>query len=113
MNYLDFLRAICEGDLAKVKKVYRKSFPLNCNVSYACGSTHIMALPLITALSKGYYDIAEYLIAKGADPDAFCRHWQKTPRDFMPLDFFLPGGPKYRDVVIDFSKKSGRENLTK
>ena len=105
MDYFDFLRAICSGDLAKVKRVYRKTFPLNCKVTYACGSTHVIALPLITALTSGYYDIAQYLIARGADPDAFCRRRQKTPRDFMPLDFFSPGGPKYKDIVIDFLQK--------
>lgn len=44
-------------------------------------------LPLIIALKKGHYKLAEYLIENGANLDIVCKKYNKTPRDFMPENF--------------------------
>ena len=104
MDALDFFRAVDAGNLNYVKRVYEAregKVPLNNNITYACGATWILPLPLVIAFQKGYYDIARFLLEKGADLDAFCRKSHATPRDFMPKDF-LAAGHEDRDVVRDF-----------
>ena len=87
MDPLDFFREVSSGNLEGVKNTFKDEIPLNTNITYAAGATWIIPLPLVTAFQRGYYDIARFLIEKGADPDAFCRKNQKTPRDFMPENF--------------------------
>lgn len=88
-NYLDFYRAVGAGDLKKIKEFYDNggTIALNKNLSYACGATWIIPLPLVVALQKKYYDIARILIEKGADLDAYCKKYNITPRELMPEDF--------------------------
>lgn len=101
MDVMNFFRAVGSGNLNEVKDFYEKDgkVPLNKNITYACGATWIIPLPLVTAFQKGYYDIAKFLMEKGADLDAFCRNTNKTPRDFMPKDFLAN---KEMNVVDDF-----------
>ena len=47
----------------------------------------VVPLPLVIALEKGHYDLAEYLIRIGADLDAVCKKCNKTPRELIPDDF--------------------------
>lgn len=88
-NYLDFYRAVGAGDLKKIKEFYDNggTIALNKNLSYACGATWIIPLPLVVAFQKKYYDIARILIEKGADLDAYCKKYNITPRELMPEDF--------------------------
>ena len=107
MNVLDFFRAVSEGNLKNVKSIYDKldgKAPLNKNLTYACGATWIIPLPLVTAFQRGYYDIARFLIDKGADLDAVCQKSQKSPRDFMPNDFLVEK-EKNVDIDKDFFQK--------
>lgn len=107
MDVLDFLRAVSAGNLNYAKRVYEAregKVPLNRNITYACGATWIIALPLVTAFQKGYCDIARFLIEKGADLDAFCRKTGKTPRDFMPKGF-LAGESEPADMDKEFFRK--------
>ena len=113
MNILDFFRAVSDGNLQDVKNIYDElhgKVPLNKNITYACGATWIIPLPLITAFQKGYYDIARFLIEKGADLDAVCRKNNKTPRDFMPKDFLIKA-VKLMDIDKDFFQKIRVGNL--
>ena len=73
MDVMNFFRAVGSGNLNEVKDFYEKDgkVPLNKNITYACGATWIIPLPLVTAFQKGYYDIAKFLMEKGADLDAF------------------------------------------
>lgn len=90
MNVLDFFRAVSAGSLRNVERIYQEldgHVPLNKNITYACGATWVIALPLVTAFQRGYYDIARFLIEKGADLDAVCEKNHKSPRDFMPSGF--------------------------
>ena len=89
MDMLNFFRAVSEGNLNKVKEYFNNGGvpTLNKNITYACGSTWIIPLPLVTAFQKGYYDIAKFLIEKGADLDAYCKKNGITPREIMPKDF--------------------------
>ena len=102
MNYLDFFRVVSSGNFEKVKELYNDKIPLNHNISYACGATWIIPLPLVTAFQRGYYDIARFLIAKGADLDAVCQKNHKTARDFMPENFLLEQEKEQKDVIKDF-----------
>lgn len=107
MDILDFFRAVSAGSLRNVKSVYDKldgKVPLNKNLTYACGATWVIPLPLVTAFQRGYYDIARFLIEKGADLDAVCRKNNKTPRDFMPKDFLVKE-VKTVDIDKDFFQK--------
>ena len=104
---LDFFRAVSEGNLKNVKNIYDKldgKVPLNKNLTYACGATWIIPLPLVTAFQRGYYGIARFLIDKGADLDVICRKNQKSPRDFMPSDFLVEK-EKNVDIDKDFFQK--------
>ena len=106
MNALDFFRAVSDGNLENVKNIYKEldgKVSLNKNLTYACGATWVIPLPLVTAFQKGYYDIAKFLIEKGADLDAVCRKNQKSPRDFMPKDFLKKSEPM--DIDKDFFQK--------
>ena len=107
MNVLDFFRAVSAGSLKNVKNIYKEldgKVPLNKNLTYACGATWVIPLPLVTAFQRGYYDIARFLIDKGADLDAVCQKSQKSPRDFMPHDFLIEN-KKHDDIDKDFFQK--------
>ena len=47
----------------------------------------VAPLPLVIALRKGHYDLAEYLISIGADLDVVCKKCNKTPRELIPEEF--------------------------
>ena len=83
MNVLDFFSAVSKGDLEKVKEFYANGgkVDLNHNLTYACGATWLLPLPLVTAFQKGFDDIAKFLIKKGADLDAYCKKYNITPRE--------------------------------
>ena len=83
MNVLDFFSAVSEGDLEKVKEFYANGgkVDLNHNLTYACGATWLLPLPLVTAFQKGYDNIAKFLIEKGAEPDAYCKKNNITPKE--------------------------------
>lgn len=57
------LKAIDQGDLAKVRSLVENG--VNVNTCTIYGTT-----PLMFAASKGYYDIAKCLLENGADPQA-------------------------------------------
>lgn len=102
-NCLDFHRSVAAGDLRRIKEFYDRGgkTALNHNLTYACGATWIIPLPLVVAFQRGYHDIARLLIGKGADLDAYCRKNHVTPRELMPKDF-LSEDVKAPDVVKDF-----------
>lgn len=88
-NYLDFHRAVGAGNFRMIKEFFDNGgkIALNKNLTYACGATWIIPLPLVVAFQKEYYDIAKLLIEKGADLDAYCQKNGITPREIMPEDF--------------------------
>lgn len=102
-NQLDFHRSVAAGSFEQIKEFYDKGGKavLNRNLQYACGATWIIPLPLVVAFQRGYYDIARLLIEKGADPDAYCRKNNVTPRELMPRDF-LSADAKTHDIIRDF-----------
>ena len=102
-NQLDFHRLVAAGDFKKIKEFYDNGgkAALNQNLTYACGATWIIPLPLVVAFQRGYYDIARLLIEKGADLDAHCRKCNVTPRELMPKDFLQEDAGTH-DVVKDF-----------
>ena len=98
----DFFAAVERGDLAAVEAICRRRgrLPLNCNITYACGATFMLQLPLVTALQRGHYALARFLIAHGADLDARCRKCGRTPREFLTRDFDnLSGFDLVRDLL--------------
>ena len=102
-NCLDFHRSVAAGDFKRIKDFYGNGgqAALNHNLTYACGATWIIPLPLVVAFQRGYYDIARLLIEKGADPDAYCRKNNVTPRELMPKDF-LSEDAETPDIIKDF-----------
>ena len=88
-NYLDFHRTVGAGNFKRLKEFHDNggTAVLNKNLTYACGATWIIPLPLVVAFQRGYYDIARLLIEKGADLDAYCKKNDITPREIMPKDF--------------------------
>lgn len=100
----DFFAAVERGDLKTVEAIYRDrgKLPLNVNLTYACGATFLLQLPLVTALKRGHYALARVLIDCGADLDAKCRKCGKTPREFLPRDFDTASG---FDLVRDLLDK--------
>ena len=65
-NYLDFHRTVGAGNFKRLKEFYDNggTAVLNKNLTYACGATWIIPLPLVVAFQRGYYDIARLLIEK-------------------------------------------------
>ena len=75
-------------DVEEVKELFGDSeIDLNKNFTYACGATWILPLPLMVALKYRNYDVARFLMRKGASLDAFCKKMQKRPRDIAPDKF--------------------------
>ena len=105
-NYLDFHRTVGAGNFKRLKEFYDNggTAVLNKNLTYACGATWIIPLPLVVAFQRGYYDIARLLIEKGADLDAYCKKNDITPREIMPKDFDIIK-EKETDIVKDFFGK--------
>ena len=100
----DFHRSVGAGSFRRVKEFFDKNerVPgLNKNLQYAMGATWIIPLPLVVAFQNGYYDIARFLIANGADLDAYCYKNHVTPRELMPKDFVLEE-VKTPDIIKDF-----------
>lgn len=88
MNIIEFYNAISKGDLEKIKEANKqgKKFNLNNNMFYA--NQKAVPLPLIIALEKGHYELAKYLIDNGADLNIVCKCRNKTPKEYLPKDFF-------------------------
>ena len=84
-NQLDFHRSVAAGDFKRIKEFYDNGgeAALNQNLTYACGATWIIPLPLVAAFQRGYYDIARLLIEKGADLNAYCRKYDAYVKDLM------------------------------
>ena len=84
MTIIDFYNAISKGDIEKLKEANQqgKKFNLNNNMFYA--DQKVVPLPLIIALEKGHYELAEYLIENGADLDIVCKCRNKNPREYLP-----------------------------
>lgn len=90
MDILDFYNAVSSGNLEKIKQFQSEkngNLPLNKNITYACGATFILPLPLIVAFQHNRLDVAKFLIENGADLDTICKKYGKSPRELMPKDF--------------------------
>ena len=100
----DFFAAVERGDLAAVEAIRRRRghLPLNVNITYACGATFMLPLPLVTALKRGHYGVARFLIACGAELDVRCRKCGRTPRELLGADFDTVSG---FDLVRDLLDK--------
>ena len=100
MDLIKFFHTIspskCSVD--EIKEIFGDSkIDLNTNYIYSMGITWILPLPLIVALQYRNYEVAYFLMEKGAKLDAYCKKTKKTPREYVTEDF------------IKFCKEKGKE----
>ena len=84
MDLIKFYRTISRSKcgVEEIVELFGGSgIDLNRNYTYACGATWILPLPLVVALRYRNYEVARFLMEKGASLDAFCRKTQMRPRD--------------------------------
>ena len=79
----DFLTACKKNDAEAVKAHLDAGlhFSLNENINYAMPPGFLQPLPLAAAVKADAAECARLLVEHGADPDAFCRKNEKTPRE--------------------------------
>jgi hypothetical protein len=73
----------CERNDAEVVRAhFDAGYPLslNRNWTYSMPPGFLQALPLAAAVVANAAECVELLLEHGADPDAFCRKYEKTPR---------------------------------
>ena len=90
MDLIEFYRAISRRKcgVGEIAELFGDSkIDLNRNHTYACGATWILPLPLVVALQYRNYEVARFLMEKGASLDAFCRKTQMRPRDLAAEAF--------------------------
>jgi len=100
MDLIKFLRTLnaskCSVD--EIKEIFGDSkIDLNKNHTYSCGATWVLPLPLVVALQYRNYEVAYFLMEKGASLDAYCKKTERTAREYITKDF------------IKFCKEKGKE----
>ena len=80
---LNFIRACEKNDVAAVKAhlMTGKHCSLNENFTYSMPPGFLQPLPLAAAVKAGAAACVRLLLEHGAAPDAFCRKYEKTPRE--------------------------------
>ena len=90
MDLIKFYRMIARRmcNVEEIAELFGDSkIDLNRNCTYACGATWILPLPLVVALQYRNYEVARFLMEKGASLDAFCHKTQMRPRDLVTEAF--------------------------
>ena len=82
----DFLWKVRDGKLEEVK-AFMDNAPntvLNENLVI---KNKLYPLPLALAFKKNRREMARFLIARGADTEAYCNKLEKNVKDLIPKDF--------------------------
>lgn len=100
MDLIKFLYTLnaskCSVD--EIKEIFGDAkIDLNTNYTYSMGVTWILPLPLVVALQYRNYEVAYFLMEKGASLDAYCKKTKKTAREYVTDDF------------IKFCKEKGKK----
>ena len=82
----DFLWKIRDGKLEEVKSFLENNPRVSLNENLVIKGK-LYPLPLAIAFKKNREDIARFLIANGADLDAYCRKYDLYVNELKPKDF--------------------------